>query len=225
MAPPAIKGIRDGLLITLGDGDWPEASGALLARLDETPEFFTGARVILQVGSRPLGAADLGRLREQLADHQVVLRAVLGDSGATQAAAKALGLEIAMPRPAGHEREPTTDPEERGDEAILLRRTLRSGRSVHHPGHVIIVGDVNAGAEVIAGGDVVVWGKVRGVVHAGALGDEEAIVCALDLAPTQLRIAGHFAVSPTGKRKTAPEVARLRDGRIVAEPWSKGGDK
>lgn len=220
MIPPlAIKGIKDGLLITLGDGDWAEVAAGLMARLEETPDFFKGAKVILQIGSRVLGAADLGHLRDQLSDREIVLWAVLSDSGTTQMAAQSLGLEIALPQPP--ELEPTIDPEERGDEAMFVRRTLRSGRAVHHPGHVIVVGDVNAGAEIVSGGDVVVWGKVRGVVHAGANGDENAIICALDLAPTQLRIAGHIAISPERKGQPTPEVARIRDGRIVAEPWGK----
>ena len=75
-------------------------------------------------------------------------------------------------------------------------------------------------AEVVAGGDIVVWGRVRGVVHAEALGDEGAIICALDLAPTQLRIASYIARSPDDKRrKPVPEVASVHDGHIVAESW------
>ncbi len=74
---------------------------------------------------------------------------------------------------------------------------------------------------IIAGGSVIVWGRLRGLVHAGAGGDETAIVCALDLAPTQLRIAGYISVSPPDKRrKPLPEMASIRQGRIVAEAWS-----
>ena len=84
-----------------------------------------------------------------------------------------------------------------------------------------LYGDVNPGAEIIAGGSVIVWGRLRGMVHAGAGGDEKAIVCALDLAPTQLRIAGYISVSPQDKRrKPLPEIASVRQGRIVAEAWS-----
>jgi len=67
---------------------------------------------------------------------------------------------------------------------------------------------------------VVVWGRLRGVVHAGAGGDAEAVVCALDLSPTQLRIANHIATSPARKGEPKPEMARIRDGQIVAERWS-----
>ena len=104
-----------------------------------------------------------------------------------------------------------------------MRRTLRSGQRLRHPHSVVIIGDVNPGAEVIAGGDIVVWGRVRGVLHAGAFGDEHAIICALDLSPMQLRIAGHIALSPEERRgKPVPEVASVRDGQIVAVPWQSG---
>ncbi len=98
--------------------------------------------------------------------------------------------------------------------------TLRSGRSLRHDGHLIVIGDVNAGAEVIAGGDVIVWGKVRGLVHAGAYGDDSAVICALELTPTQLRISGKVAITPNDKRKkSVPEMALIREGQIVADPW------
>ncbi len=106
--------------------------------------------------------------------------------------------------------------------AFLLRETLRSGRFVYHEGHIVIMGDVNPGAQVVAGGHVIVWGRLRGMVHAGAHGDESAVICALELSPTQLRIAGQIAVPPDdGRRRQAPpEQAAVRDGQIVAEPWT-----
>jgi septum site-determining protein MinC len=109
-----------------------------------------------------------------------------------------------------------------GEEAVLVMRTLRSGHRLRHPGHVIVVGDVNPGAEIIAGGNIVVWGRLRGTVHAGATGDESARVCALDLGPTQLRIAGQIAISPERRGQAKPETARIRDGQLVAEHWDAG---
>ena len=91
---------------------------------------------------------------------------------------------------------------------------------VRHRGSVVVFGDVNPGAEIIAGGNIIVWGRLRGVVHAGADGDESAFVCALDLAPTQLRIARYITVSPSDKRRRPrPEVALVQQGRIVAQAW------
>jgi septum site-determining protein MinC len=85
---------------------------------------------------------------------------------------------------------------------------------------VVVFGDVNPGAEIVAAGDVIIWGRLRGTVHAGANGDENAIVCALDMMPTQLRIAGYIVISPPDKRrKPKPEVALVRDNQIVVEAW------
>ena len=77
-------------------------------------------------------------------------------------------------------------------DTLLVQRSLRSGQSIHHTGSVVIMGDVNPGAEVIAGGNIVVMGSFRGVAHAGAQGDESATITAFRLRPTQLRIAGHI---------------------------------
>jgi septum site-determining protein MinC len=100
--------------------------------------------------------------------------------------------------------------------------TLRGGQALHHDGNIVVVGDVNPGTELVATGDIVIFGRLRGVAHAGAQGDAAARVYALDLDATQLRIATSIAADE-GKRKGAaePEVAFVRDGRIVIVPFEK----
>jgi septum site-determining protein MinC len=221
-----IKGVRDGLLVTLPEGTWDDVRADLLATIDERGDFFRGARLVLQVDDRPLGAAELGSLRDSLAERETALSAILSTLPSTRAAAADLGLQTSLPRPEPVEDEDEGEaPESDWDQAVFLKRTLRSGQSVRHPGHVIVLGDVNPGAEIIAGGHVLVWGRVRGVVHAGAGGDATATVAALDLAPTQLRIAGHIAVSPKRRGAVRPEVALIRDGHLVAEPWEGEGHR
>jgi septum site-determining protein MinC len=229
-----IKGMREGLSVTLpAAGTWAEALAALEARLTQAPAFFKGGRVALMVGSRALHEDDVRRARDLLAVHDVTLWAVASDDAETQRIAAGLGLDMPPPTPpppveartwqVAVESEPPAAPvslDEWPDAGLVVRRTLRSGQSLRHPGSIAVVGDVNPGAEIIAGGDIVVWGRLRGTVHAGALGDEEAVVCALDLAPTQLRIGSRISRSPDERRrKTRPEMARVRDGQIVAEPW------
>jgi septum site-determining protein MinC len=216
-----IKGIRDGLLVRLGDGDWDMLTAALLARIDARPDFFRGASVAVHVGARMLEDDAIKKLNDSLAEREVRLWALLGESPETARAARRLQLETELPDPLPPVEElPPIDSDERGSQGVLVRHTLRSGRSVRHSGHVVIIGDVNPGAEVVAGGDVVVWGRLRGTVHAGAGGDETAVICALNLSPMQLRIASHIAVSaPESKRKPRPETASVRDGQIVAEEW------
>jgi len=221
--PITIKGIREGLLVTVNDaGSWDETSHALLEQIDHAADFFKGARLALNIGPRALSAAELGRLRDDLSERNLSLWAVLSESPLTTNAAQALGLNIALPSamPQATLPQDEAEPEAAESDAVLVRRTLRSGGRIHHPGHVVVIGDVNPGAEIVAGGDIVVWGRLRGVAHAGAEGDAEAVVCALDLAPTQLRIANHIATSPARKGDPKPETARVKDGQIIAERWS-----
>jgi septum site-determining protein MinC len=212
-----VKGIREGLLITLDEGEWSEVFPALLNHLDAQPDFFQGATAFVRLSSQPLHVADLAKLRGELADRGVSLRALLSDQPATISAAQSLGLEVALP--ASETRDVPLETALNGTEAVLARQTLRSGNSIQYAGHVVVIGDVNPGAEIIAGGSVVVWGRLRGTVHAGAQGDESAVVCALDFAPMQLRIAGRIATSPPRQGEPHPEMALLREGQLHAEPW------
>ncbi|MEX2355999.1 MAG: septum site-determining protein MinC [Thermaerobacterales bacterium] len=106
--------------------------------------------------------------------------------------------------------------------AYLLRRTIRSGQRVAYQGSVVILGDVNPGAEIIATGDIVVVGALRGLAHAGARGHTGAVVAALDLRPVQLRIGSFLGRGPEGPprgdvRSVRLAVARVGNGRIVVE--------
>lgn len=215
-----IKGIRDGLLITLGEGEWPELLAALLAHIDEKGSFFQGARVALDVGNHILRAAEMGSLRDKLSDKGVMLWAVLSNSAATEKNAQALGMATKLPSARSEAAARMLDAALGGEDAMLVHRTLRSGNRISFQGHVVVIGDVNPGAEIIAGRSIVIWGKLRGVVHAGAEGNEEAVVCALDMMPTQLRIAGLIAVTPQRKGKPQPEIARVKEGQVVADPWN-----
>jgi septum site-determining protein MinC len=216
-----IKGIRDGLLVTLGDGTWSELKDALIERLLQQAEFLRGGRLAVDVGNQALSAVDLCGLRDHLSENGLTMWAILSNSPKTIQTAQTLGLatKLAKSVPDLSSKSVETHLYD-GENAVLVRRTLRSGYSLQHPGHVVILGDVNPGAEIVAGGNIIVWGRLRGVVHAGAEGDERAIVCALDLSPTQLRIAGHIALTPQRRGRPQPEVARLEDERVVAEVWN-----
>ncbi len=216
-----IKGTRDGLLITCEEGDWQELESALLNHLDEQAEFLKGARLALDVGNTALKAAELGALRDKISERGMALWAVVSFSPVTEQTAQMLGLATRLHTAAPPERPlKSSDTALQGEDAILVRRTLRSGFRLQYEGHVVVIGDVNPGAEVIAAGDVIVWGKLKGTVHAGAQGNENAVVCALDLSPMQLRIADHVAVTPEKHTSRVPETAFLRNGQVSAEPWN-----
>jgi len=101
-------------------------------------------------------------------------------------------------------------------QVLYLKQNLRSGQSVAHKGHLVIFGDVNPGAEVVAEGDITVWGALRGIAHAGSNGNEKAEIRALRLQPIQLRIAHSIARSPDKPKSGSivPETARVVNGQI-----------
>ncbi len=100
----------------------------------------------------------------------------------------------------------------------IINKTLRSGQTVEYDGDVIILGDVNPDAYVVASGSIVVMGTLRGVVHAGANGDETAIIMALKLMPQQLRIGSYIARSPDSyEEANQPEKAYIENNQIVIE--------
>jgi len=221
-----VKGIRDGLLVTLGEGEWEDLHRTFLDHIDQQRDFLKGGRLALNVGVIHLKANDLSLLVEELSERGLILWAVLSDSLQTQQTAHSVGLETQIKKPHfDEEAETSISLLQGGEEAVLVRRTLRSGHSLQYPGHIVIIGDVNPGAEIVAAGDVIVWGQLRGMVHAGAEGDEQAVVCALDLSPTQLRIGSQIAVTPKRRGKPQPELAHLEKGLVVAETWDPKREK
>jgi septum site-determining protein MinC len=217
-----VKGTSDGLVITLGEGPLREILAEMETHLGSRASFFVGGRVALRVGDRPLSVeqlSEIGRLLESLG---VTLWAVEADHPATNVAAQELGLETRL-HPASFPADEMPALLSREEMVgFVARRTLRSGQVIRHAGHVTLIGDVNPGAEIVAGGDILVWGKLLGTAHAGAMGDEGAVICALEMAPSQIRIGTHIARSPErSRRPRAPEMASVQEEGIVVEPWQE----
>ena len=79
---------------------------------------------------------------------------------------------------------------------LYIRKTIRSGQSISSDGNIIVIGDVNPGSEIIAKGDITVWGILGGIAHAGSEGNNYARIRALKLNPVQIRIGEVFARRP-----------------------------
>ena len=218
--PIKIKGLRDGLLITTGDGEWKALVAALFEQIQGQESFFQGARIALDVGAQSLRVNELVLLRDKLSEYEISLWAVLSESPTTEKTAQLLGLATRVSKPRPEENRQFTV-EQSGDQtALFLDKTLRSGTRVEFPGHIVVLGDVNPGAEIVAEGNVIVWGRVRGMIHAGAKGDTSAIICALDLSPTQLRIANEVSAILEPQNNPRPEVASLNEsGKLQSSPW------
>lgn len=218
--PIQIKGLRDGLLITLGSGEWKGLELALLQQIEAQQSFFQGARIALDVGSQALRVNELSALRDRLSEQGVTLWAVLSESPATEKTAQLLGMATRISKPRPQEERTYLADDARENAALFIGKTLRSGTRIEFPGHVIVFGDVNPGAEIVAEGNVFVWGRVRGMIHAGSKGDTQAVIGALDLSPTQLRIADQVSALLKPQENPRPELASLsEDGKLHAVPW------
>ncbi|HEY7355029.1 MAG TPA: septum site-determining protein MinC [Ktedonobacterales bacterium] len=222
LARKLLRGSRSGLLLTLEPGYvWAQVLEVLAAALAESPTFFQGALLSVDTRRRPLESSEVEALQALLVPYEMTFKEVGSDelhdprtlpSGATR------------PPPAGDTTPTLAIRASDVTNTLFTRRTIRSGQRLRYESSVVILGDVNAGAEVIAGGDVVVWGTLRGTVHAGYPANEEAIVCALALAPVQLRIGALASRPPEdgGLPPQMPEVASVKNGQIVVESWNAG---
>ncbi len=222
-----IKGLRDGLLITLSSGEeWGALQDLLFTQIDERSAFFRGARLALDVGSQVLRVAEMSKLRDELSDRNVSLWAVVSESPKTVQTAQLLGLATRISKQR-QERKSRPSVETSDDEtALWVPRTLRSGTRIEFDGHIVVMGDVNPGAEIVAEGSILVWGRLRGAVYAGASLKEQqaspnsgATVSALEMKPTRLQIGSQIANLPKKVQVKSPQVISLKDGEFLVKPW------
>lgn len=196
------RGTREGIHIYLNDEvEFPRVISSLEQRLATSRNFFQGARVVINTGRRTLTADQMAAVSSILNKYEGV---------------QLVRLEQSRAATAQENREMT---------ALIVEKPVRSGQQIYHPGHVIIIGDVNPGAEVVAEGNIVVMGALRGTAHAGYAGNRSAFVVANVMMPSQVSIAGILARRPDGdtmQAKLEPEIARLKDDQIIIEPCHRG---
>ena len=100
--------------------------------------------------------------------------------------------------------------------------TVRSGEYLDCPGDLLILGDVNPGAKVSAEGNIIIWGRLLGIAHAGSEGNSQATISALQLRPVQLRIANKVARGPKDKSQLGfAEQARIAFQEIIITPLGR----
>lgn len=219
-----VRGTRDGLVLRLpAEAPLPVLLGMVRGNIDGGGEFFQQSELVIDYGTRTPNVEEIVALRALLEERGVRLRTVISNVPRHGEMLRSWGYQpLRIVSHAEDGTDVSQQPADDGEQtALYVRRTLRSGSSVRTDGDVVVLGDINAGAEVLAAGDVIVWGAIRGTVHAGIDGDFGAIITALRLTPTQLRIATIFA-RPPDQRDLGPEipmVARVHNGEIIVEPW------
>ncbi|MEJ5348917.1 MAG: septum site-determining protein MinC [Desulfosoma sp.] len=221
-----IKADRDGFVLLLpAQVPFENLLGELRKKVMESRGFFQKARMILDL-----------RERDFHVDEVQVIRTLLEDVGGIQLheirlgknlhpfltwVSGLLGISVKVPETNSeigkifHENK-LEKATETAEAPLVVRQTCRSGTRIESPAELIILGDVNPGAEILAARDIIVFGTLRGIAHAGIYGDRSAKIWGLHIEPQQLRIADVVAVPPR-ERTIKPkryEVAEIQGDRI-----------
>ena len=196
----SFRGIKEGIYIYIKKGKFPEIKKELEQKLDKSIDFFKGAK-ILGIKEESLLEDEVNELLKIMKDKYRLYISEGGLPSSLEESEFYTGIYEGM--------------------AKFISSTIRSGQVIEYDGNIIIIGDVNPGALVKAKGNIIILGTLRGVAHAGVDGNEEAIVAAYNLQPTQLRIANIIGRRPDGEVVTSglPEVAKIHDGEVFIEPY------
>ncbi|MGI6605891.1 MAG: septum site-determining protein MinC [Peptococcia bacterium] len=227
----SVKGNKDGLQLLCSDiGSWQDIIAEIKTLLSgENRRFFRGASVLVDTGTRILDAEQVGMIWQVLRDGGLTVRCLKTgvQDELTIGLKSANGARERVAHTAQKAEQKIIEKDATVQElseteyiihkpVLVVRRNLRSGQKVAFDGNVIVYGDVNPGAEVIASGFIMVFGYLRGIAHAGSGGDERAWVMSYKLQPTQLRIANSIT-RPPDEEPQGPEIAKIQDGVIVCE--------
>ena len=214
-----IKNDGDQLLLTLptqaeinSELPWSETWQELKHLLKTKEQSWqVGTNVCLVAKDRLLDARQLQTIAETLDDVKLSLSTVSTNRRQTAVAAATSGYSVQQKAVVQPLLETPSDSEETISalaEPLYLQSTVRSGVEIRHPGTIIIFGDLNPGGKAIAAGDILVWGRLRGIAPAGAQGNAQCRITALQMEFTQLRIADAVARAPKLRpRRLTPELA------------------
>lgn len=201
-----IKGTIQGLVILFDpERGFEDLKAGLKYKMESSRGFFTGAKCTLY-GGKNLVPSEMDELEAICREYGLVPDpGVQWPPGRPKQARKSEAAFKKRNLP--------------GDPALLVKRTLRSGQVVTHPGHITVLGDVHPGAEVVAGGSVLVMGTCSGFIQAGAGGDINACILARSIREAHLRI-GDKTLIVSGDRPTGgPVTARLKQNQVIIENY------
>ena len=227
----SIKNDGDRLLLTLptqaqinSELPWSETWQELKHLLQTKEQSWqAGTKVHLIAQDRLLDTRQLQTIAETLDDVQLSLSKIGTNRRQTAVAAATSGYSVEQNQPVDPLMDNSTPVAEVLNpslaEPLYLQSTVRSGVEIRHPGTIVICGDLNPGGKAVAAGDILVWGRLRGIAHAGAQGNSQCRIFALQMEFTQLRIADAVARPPkTRPKKLSPESAFMTtDGIKLAK--------
>lgn len=222
------KGREDGLEIYLDEKTpYPVLREELMEKLKKNQGFFKDAETKVVIRGKKLSGAQLNELKRVFSMDYGIRNVMNSDEADLVMKEAELKIEKpkAMKRPAA--KDEYTDEVELVSNAyfdaqsIFIGNTIRSGQRIECEGDIVVIGDVNPGGEVIAGGSIAVFGRLRGLAHAGCSGRKDVCIAALNMCPKQLRLSGRVVTFPEEREEVNDaEVAELKDGKVVIRPVS-----
>ena len=209
--PVVIKGNKSGLIVHLDEElEFSQLKEKVEEKFETSSDFLGSAQIALAFEGRQLSEEEKYELMECIREHSQLDIVCLIDDDAQREAYFTKTLEEKLSSL-------------QGDSGQFYKGTLRSGQVLEFETSIVILGDVNVGAQVVSSGNVIVLGKMLGTVYAGASGNENSFVVALQMNPTQIRIADIIARSPDKKEETELEtkIAFAKEGNIYIEPLNR----
>lgn len=216
-----LKSNKYGINLILDDSmNFDELLQCIIEKFKESEGFFKNAKMAISFEGRKLTQEEEFQIVEAISENSSVHIICILDNDE-------LKEELVRQRIEQFEEE------QAGKTGEFYKGTLRSGQVLDCESSVVVIGDVNPGAKVISKGNIVVLGALKGNAYAGANGNEQSFVAALDMDPVQIKIGdviGRSAdKSATDKKKkkpsvtpAEPQVAIVKDGNIYIEPITKG---
>ena len=210
-APVVIKGNKSGIRIVLDDAlPFPEILEEVEKKFKESSDFLGEAQVAVSFDGRKLTEEQEAILLECIKENSKLQVVCLIDEDKQREELFNQTLNeklMAMNANSGQ----------------FFKGNLRSGPVMEFEPSVVILGDINVGAQVVSTGNVIVLGSLYGTVYAGAAGKENAFIVALKMNPMQIRISDVIARSSDEKQETPaePQIAYLQDGAIYIDTLSR----
>ncbi|MGG7159354.1 septum site-determining protein MinC [Clostridium baratii] len=201
-----IKGNKSGLIAEINMhkfSDFTEMLELLLSRLSKGKRFYRKSTLTINTSLNLINDKDIEHLKKVLLEEIEIEDIIWQDDNVKE-----------------KEKEKKTFSGVYEGKTKFLRKTVRGGQSIRYNGNIVIIGDINSGAEVTAAGNIIVLGAIKGNVSAGANGNTKAIIAAFSLQPEILKISNIVTLSPDDSEEPEyPEVAKVKDGAIIVEPY------
>ncbi|HEY5563477.1 MAG TPA: septum site-determining protein MinC [Clostridiaceae bacterium] len=197
-----IKGNKDGLNAVINFNkfrDFDDMLENLIKKLQKGKKFYEGSTLKIDTELKFMNGKDLKRLKDILFKEFLIEECILEEND-DKSSKVFNGINEGRTK--------------------FVRKTIRSGQSINYNGNLVVIGDTNPGSEITATGNIIVLGRIKGKVYAGMGGNDRAIIAAFSLEPQIIQIADIVSRSPEdGNRPQYPEVARIKEGSIVVEPY------